>query len=130
MEPKKIGDVVLNPQPSDSPNDPLNWPQTQKIAILLILSLTSGVTVSLGPMITTGFEQIAETFNVSVDSISLSLVGVLQLTTGGGTFFTAAAAAVWGKRPVFIISLLGLMGTSAWGFFAGVSTLSRRQITS
>jgi hypothetical protein len=23
-EPKKIGDIVLNPQPTDSPNDPLN----------------------------------------------------------------------------------------------------------
>jgi len=72
-------------------------------------------------MITTGFEQIAETFNVSSDQISFNLVGVLQLTTGGGTFFTAAAAAVWGKRPVFIISAIGLLGTSAWGFFAGVS---------
>jgi len=24
-EPKKRGDIVLNPQPTDSPNDPLNW---------------------------------------------------------------------------------------------------------
>lgn len=24
-EPKKRGEIVLNPQPSDSPNDPLNW---------------------------------------------------------------------------------------------------------
>jgi hypothetical protein len=24
-EPKKRGDIVLQPQPSDFPNDPLNW---------------------------------------------------------------------------------------------------------
>ncbi|KAL3419491.1 major facilitator superfamily transporter [Phlyctema vagabunda] len=117
-EPKKRGEIVLNPQPSDSPNDPLNWSNTTKFTILLLLALTSGVTVSLGPMITTGFDQIAEAFNVETDQISLGLVGVLQLTTGTGTFFTAAAAAVWGKRPVFLISTLGLFGTSAWGFFA------------
>ncbi|TVY81521.1 putative MFS-type transporter [Lachnellula suecica] len=118
-EPKKIGDIVLQPQPSDSPNDPLNWSMATKITILLILSLTAGVTVSLGPMITTGFDDISTTFGVDTDQISFGVVGLLQLTTGGGTFFTAAAAAVWGKRPVFIISTIALMGTSAWGFFAG-----------
>lgn len=117
-EPKKRGDIVLQPQPSDSPNDPLIWSTGTKITILLVLSLTAGVTVSLGPMITTGFDEIASTFNVSADQISFSLVGLLQLTTGGGTFFTAAAAAVWGKRPVFLIATIGLLGTSAWGFFA------------
>lgn len=25
VEPKKRGEIVLNPQPSESPNDPLNW---------------------------------------------------------------------------------------------------------
>jgi hypothetical protein len=72
-------------------------------------------------MITTDFEEIAEAFKVSVDSMSFNTVGVMQLTTGGGTFFTVAAAAVLGKRPVFIIATMCLLGTSAWGFFAGVS---------
>jgi hypothetical protein len=73
-------------------------------------------------MITTGFDEIASTFHVNADQISFNLVGLLQLTTGGGTFFTAASAAVWGKRPVFVISTLFLFSTSAWGFFAGVSS--------
>jgi MFS family permease len=70
-------------------------------------------------MITTGFDEIEKTFNVTAVQISFSLVGLLQITTGSGTFFTAAAAAVWGKRPVFLIPTLFLFGTSAWGFFAG-----------
>lgn len=73
-------------------------------------------------MITTGFADIEKTFNVTTDQISFGIVGLLTLTTGGGTFFTAAAAAVWGKRPVFIISAIGLFATNAWGFFAGVSS--------
>lgn len=72
-------------------------------------------------MITTGFDEIGETFHVTSDEISFNIVGVLQLTTGSGTFFTAAAAAVWGKRPVFILSTIILLGTNAWGFFASVS---------
>ncbi|RDW78296.1 hypothetical protein BP5796_06148 [Coleophoma crateriformis] len=117
-EPKKRGEIVLNPQPSDSPNDPLNWSNGTKYTILFILSMTAGVTVSLGPMITTAFEDISTTFKVDVNSVSLGVVGDMQLTTGSGTFFTAAAAAVWGKRPVFFISALALFGTSCWGFFA------------
>jgi MFS family permease len=70
-------------------------------------------------MITTGLDEVAKAFGVTDDQVSFNIVGLLQLTTGSGTFFTAAAAAVWGKRPVFIISTLFLLGTSAWGFFAG-----------
>ncbi|KAK6605400.1 Protein HOL1-like protein 2 [Botrytis cinerea] len=118
VEPKKRGEIVLNPQPSESPNDPLNWTTATKMAILLILALTAGVTVSLGPMITTGSEDIATAFDVSTDQVSFNIVGIMQLTTGSGTFFTAAAAAVWGKRPVFIISTIGLLATNIWGFFS------------
>lgn len=71
-------------------------------------------------MITTGLEDIAKTFAVTTDQVSFNTVGLLQLTTGGGTFFTAAAAAVWGKRPVFIVSTIFLFATNAWGFFATV----------
>ncbi|KAF7881080.1 uncharacterized protein EAF02_006971 [Botrytis sinoallii] len=118
VEPKKRGEIVLNPQPSESPNDPLNWTTATKMAILLILALTAGVTVSLGPMITTGSEDIATAFNVTTDQVSFNIVGIMQLTTGSGTFFTAAAAAVWGKRPVFIVSTIGLLATNIWGFFS------------
>jgi hypothetical protein len=45
-EPKKRGDIILQPQPTDSPNDPLNWSTGTKMAILFIVSLTAGVTVS------------------------------------------------------------------------------------
>ncbi|KAB8295733.1 hypothetical protein EYC80_008558 [Monilinia laxa] len=118
VEPKKRGEIVLNPQPSESPNDPLNWSTATKMAILLILALTAGVTVSLGPMITTGSEDVATSFDVTTDQVSFNIVGIMQLTTGFGTFFTAAAAAVWGKRPVFIISTFGLLATNTWGFFS------------
>lgn len=73
-------------------------------------------------MITTGDAEIEKDFNVTADQISFNLVGLLQMTTGSGTFFTAAAAAIWGKRPVFFISTIGLLATNAWGFFAGSFT--------
>ena len=35
------GHTVLIPQPSDDPNDPLNWSQSRKNIILLVVSATA-----------------------------------------------------------------------------------------
>ncbi|TVY83057.1 putative MFS-type transporter [Lachnellula suecica] len=114
---KKAGDIVLIPQPSDSVNDPLNWSETKKNVIIWILALASGVTVSLGPMVTPGFGEVIEDYKVTLDQVATYLVGVLVLATGTGTFFTSAAATVWGKRPIFVISIFVLLVTCAWGFY-------------
>lgn len=37
------GRVVLIPQPSDSPNDPLNWSPTKKFITLAIISIITGL---------------------------------------------------------------------------------------
>lgn len=37
------GHTVLVPQPSDDPNDPLNWSSTRKHALLIVLSVTAGL---------------------------------------------------------------------------------------
>ena len=36
-------DIVLVPQPSESPRDPLNWPMWKKDLLLLILSIDTAV---------------------------------------------------------------------------------------
>jgi hypothetical protein len=41
---KRSGGIVLSPQPSDDPNDPLNWSLKWKCLHLLILAFGSAVT--------------------------------------------------------------------------------------
>ncbi|PGH13366.1 hypothetical protein AJ80_06360 [Polytolypa hystricis UAMH7299] len=115
---KTKGGVVLVPQPSDNVNDPYNWSDVKKNIIIWTLAFASGVTISLGPMIAPGLTVAAETYKVSLDQVSTYLVGLFVLWTGAGTFCTAAAATVWGKRPVFVISTLFLLVTNIWGYFA------------
>lgn len=38
-------DIVLVPQPSNDPNDPLNWPLWQRDLILLLLSYCTNICV-------------------------------------------------------------------------------------
>lgn len=41
-------DIVLVPQPSESPRDPLNWPQWKKELLLLIISIDTAVVGAWG----------------------------------------------------------------------------------
>jgi hypothetical protein len=43
---KRDGNIILQPQPSDSPNDPLNWCNKWKESIMIVLAFSSGVTTS------------------------------------------------------------------------------------
>ncbi|KAF1355810.1 MFS general substrate transporter [Lizonia empirigonia] len=114
---KRDGDIVLQPQPSDSPNDPLNWSAVRKEVIMVILAFSSGVTTSLGPMITPGLPLIAQKYKVSIDLVSSLVIGFLAFWIGFTTFFTAAGAQIYGKRPFFVISTIVLLITNVWGYF-------------
>ncbi|RYP78785.1 hypothetical protein DL769_003121 [Monosporascus sp. CRB-8-3] len=101
---KKDGDIILVPQPSDSPNDPLNWSSAWKNSQMLILAFSSGVTIALGPMISPGLVIISKQYDVDPDTVSAFMVGTIVLFTGSVTFFTASGANIWGKRPFFIVA--------------------------
>ncbi|KAL7621685.1 hypothetical protein AAE478_009012 [Parahypoxylon ruwenzoriense] len=114
---KKIGDIVLVPQPDDSKDDPLNWPAWRKNTIVVVLSVGSAVVAALGAMISPGLPLLAEEFDKSLDTIATFLVGLFIFWTGFFTFFTSAAASVWGKRVVLVLSTGALGLLNVWGFF-------------
>ncbi|RYP89893.1 hypothetical protein DL770_003986 [Monosporascus sp. CRB-9-2] len=117
---KKDGDIILVPQPSDSPNDPLNWSSAWKNSQMLILAFSSGVTIALGPMISPGLVIISKQYDVAPDTVSAFMVGTIVLFTGSVTFFTASGANILGKRPFFVISTILLLISNIWGYFADI----------
>ncbi|KIM93407.1 hypothetical protein OIDMADRAFT_46215 [Oidiodendron maius Zn] len=89
--------VVLVPQPSNDPNDPLNWPLWQRDLIFLLLSAV-----------------LAETFDVSFTKISL-LTGYTLCAVGACGVFVSAVANKYGKRPVLLFSLSCSFAGTIWG---------------
>jgi hypothetical protein len=70
---KKDGHVILQPQPSDSANDPLNWSKRRKMIVIFTLIL-SGITVGgMMAMLGTAGRQLTEkyhiTYPVSLDKL-------------------------------------------------------------
>ncbi|OAA66933.1 ankyrin repeat-containing protein [Niveomyces insectorum RCEF 264] len=62
---KDSNGIVLVPQPSDSPHDPLNWPMWRKHCALAALSYGSLVCYVTGTIIASGVGPIAESLDVS-----------------------------------------------------------------
>jgi MFS family permease len=89
---------------------------------MLILAFSSGVTTALGPMVTPGIPLIAKKYNVSLDMVSSLIIGFLAFWIGFTTFFSAAGANIWGKRPFFLISTVVLLATNVWGYFTNSFT--------
>ncbi|KZT24414.1 MFS general substrate transporter [Neolentinus lepideus HHB14362 ss-1] len=105
--------IILVPQPSDSPNDPLNWPAWRKTALMLTITYGAGIVGAFGPIIGAGLVQVAENLNTDVSRLS-EITGDTVLAIGLVLFLTAPASVVWGRRPIFLIGNLLLLISCIW----------------
>lgn len=110
----RFKDVILVPQPSNSPNDPLNWPQWKKEMILLIVGLSAAVVGAYGPMLSPGFVQVSSDLGITVEILSQATAWLI-LTIGLSLFITNPLAKIIGRRPVYIIAICIMFATSVWG---------------
>ncbi|TLS30598.1 hypothetical protein PpBr36_03460 [Pyricularia pennisetigena] len=106
--------IILVPQPSDDPNDPLNWPLWKRDLITAILSITAIFATSLGPILAANTITLSLWFGQNLTKVAI-LTGYFLLGVGAaGTFFVPSSR-IWGKRHTFVVGLLILIGSSAWG---------------
>lgn len=110
-------DIVLVPQPSESPRDPLNWPQWKKELLLFIISIDTAVVGAWGPMISPGFAEMAVQFNMSYNALNGGL-GWAIFAIGISCFVTNGLSVKFGRRPVMILGNLMLFISSVWAYHA------------
>jgi MFS family permease len=80
----KDGAIILEPQPDDSHNDPLNWPSWRRDSALLSLGFYCMVGGGMTPILAAGFTNVAHT------------------------------AILYGKRPVYLVGAILFTATSIW----------------
>ncbi|EHY57040.1 hypothetical protein HRR83_002538 [Exophiala dermatitidis] len=110
----RFSNIILVPQPSDSPNDPLNWPQWQKEMILLIVGLSAAVVGAFGPMLSPGFVEVSAQLNITVEVLSQATAWLI-LTIGLALFILNPLAKIYGKRPIYILAICIMFACSVWG---------------
>ncbi|KEF63053.1 uncharacterized protein A1O9_01029 [Exophiala aquamarina CBS 119918] len=108
------GKIILVPQPSADPNDPLNWPLWHRDLILAILCFVSCVATTASPLLAADSTTLAIVFKRTFQDAALltayHLVGV-----GVAGWLFVASARVWGKRHLFLFGALLMVASSAWG---------------
>lgn len=107
------GKIILDPQPEDGPNDPLNWPTWRRDAALLSIGLYCMVGGGQTSVLAAGFTDVAEDYDVPVARVSLT-VGLYMMGLGIGSVIASPTAILWGKRPVYLAGAVMFIVTSVW----------------
>ncbi|PKS07378.1 hypothetical protein jhhlp_005980 [Lomentospora prolificans] len=109
----KFAGTELSPQPSDDPEDPLNWPQWKKelnyVSLMVFVALVSGmktVFISVNNVMARRY-QVSYSAVVALTAVPL----ILSAFTG---LASITAAKVWGKRPVYLASMALVFIGSMW----------------
>ncbi|KAF2853432.1 MFS general substrate transporter [Plenodomus tracheiphilus IPT5] len=106
-------DIILVPKPTAEPNDPLNWKPWEKylnIGLTLLYSsivfaLISAITPTWAPMnIELGFSYVALNNSYATGSGTLAI----------GALIFIPFALKYGRRPVYLFSLLGQFAVAIW----------------
>ncbi|KAK2593031.1 hypothetical protein QQS21_009285 [Conoideocrella luteorostrata] len=106
----KHGTTELNPVPAMDDADPLNWPQ--KITNLALVSFNAMMALFTAAAIQCAFVDIAQDLNVTVQRASY-LTSLFIAIIGAAPLFWRPLSHTYGRRPVFMVSLLcSLLGNA------------------
>ncbi|OAA50110.1 MFS transporter [Beauveria brongniartii RCEF 3172] len=107
------GGLILTPQPSDDPNDPLNWPIRKRDLITFLLCWAGVLATSLGPILAANTVTLIGNIALTITD-AVVLTGYLLAGAGGAVIFFVPSARVYGKRHLFLLGLIIVIATSAW----------------
>ncbi|KAI5245614.1 MFS general substrate transporter [Aureobasidium subglaciale] len=114
----RTGNIILVPQPSEDPNDPLNWPLWQRDLMLLLLCVVSAIATTASPLVAANSVVLAVVFRVKFEDAAL-LTAYHLCGVGVASWLFVPLARVWGKRHVFLFGALLMVISSAWGGSTG-----------
>ncbi|TAQ90463.1 hypothetical protein B7494_g1185 [Chlorociboria aeruginascens] len=112
--------IILVPQPSDDPNDPLNWPLWKRDVILLLLCIVSIFATSLGPILAANTLTLSLFFELPFTKIAI-LTGYFLMGVGVAGILCVPSARIWGKRHLFLLGTIILIFSSTAPFEALVN---------
>ncbi|KAK5005840.1 hypothetical protein LTR28_007216, partial [Elasticomyces elasticus] len=87
----KDGNIVLEPQPEESMNDPLNWPTWRRDIALFSLGFYCMLGGGMTPVLAAGFNNVAATYKVTVPQVALT-TGLYMMGLGIGSVVASPTA--------------------------------------
>ncbi|KAL7928540.1 MFS general substrate transporter [Trichoderma chlorosporum] len=116
----KFSHVELVPQPSDDPQDPLNWPQWKKELNLASLLFMASLIGAMKTALVAVNEVVATRYQVSYTWVAALTAAPLMVSAVAG-FLSSVAAKLVGKRPVYLVSSAFIFVGCIWNMTADSS---------
>lgn len=110
---EKESEIILQPRPTDNPNDPLNWPKPQKIInyflasfyAMMVFAFVNATSPTWGPM--------GDELGFSSETLTNTYaIGCATLAVGAPMLIPFALK--YGSRPVYVISSVAQFAISIW----------------
>ncbi|KAM6529307.1 hypothetical protein FALCPG4_007448 [Fusarium falciforme] len=127
----KHSHIILAPQPSEDPNDPLNWSRFKKDTLFVIVWFGMLLHVGVnGTLLNAGIVQISQDLNTTTGKVA-DIIGSVPLATGAICIFVSAFGRKYGKRPQFVFaSVVGTIAQIVGAAATGESTLLASRVLS
>ncbi|KAL7786806.1 MFS general substrate transporter [Trichoderma afarasin] len=116
----KFSHVELVPQPSDDPQDPLNWPQWKKELNLASLLFMASLIGAMKTALVAVNDVVATRYQVSYTWVAALTAAPLMISAIAG-FVSSMAAKLVGKRPVYLVSSAFVFAGCIWNMTADSS---------
>ncbi|KAF2090790.1 MFS general substrate transporter [Saccharata proteae CBS 121410] len=106
-------DIVLVPAPSTDPDDPLNWPPRRKALSTACMGVYTLMVGIASAAIYSVLEPIADDTGLTLADLNAG-TGYMFLFFGWGCLVWQPLALQYGKRPVYLFSILATMAIQIW----------------
>lgn len=83
--------------------------------LLTIIVTYSDPCSAIGPLLVAAYVPLAQDWGVSLAKFSSGTNGALIVCLAGATMIVNVLAVQYGKRPIYLVTSVGLVATAFWG---------------
>ncbi|KAK6504518.1 hypothetical protein TWF506_002712 [Arthrobotrys conoides] len=91
----------------------LNWPRWRRECALWTIGLYSLIGGGQTPILAAGFNDVAETYGVTIPEVALT-TGIYMLGLAIGAMIVSPFAIIYGKRPLYLAGAIIFCAASVW----------------